>query len=85
MSAVSDGARRRMVGVGTAQGAGLREADSAKRRVARGGQRKAPGCERGTAQGANCESGMYLHINIVLTNFRTMCGAKHILNTPFKI
>eukprot|EP00965_Chrysotila_dentata_P039602 1316212-Pleurochrysis_carterae.AAC.1 len=53
--------------------------DSARRRAARGGQRKAPGCcERETAQGARlregnsarrrtlCESGMYLHINIVL-------------------
>eukprot|EP00965_Chrysotila_dentata_P201755 6180734-Pleurochrysis_carterae.AAC.1 len=30
---------------------------SARRRAARGGQRKAPGCERGTAQGAGLREG----------------------------
>eukprot|EP00965_Chrysotila_dentata_P091569 3023517-Pleurochrysis_carterae.AAC.1 len=34
----------------TAQGAGLREGDSARRRAARGGQRKAPSCESGIAK-----------------------------------
>eukprot|EP00965_Chrysotila_dentata_P080238 2647429-Pleurochrysis_carterae.AAC.1 len=32
--------------------AGGERQDSARRRAAQGGQRKAPGCERGTAQGA---------------------------------
>eukprot|EP00965_Chrysotila_dentata_P076049 2512742-Pleurochrysis_carterae.AAC.1 len=31
---------------------GVESRDSARRRAARGGQRKAPGCERRTAQGA---------------------------------
>eukprot|EP00965_Chrysotila_dentata_P256480 6212551-Pleurochrysis_carterae.AAC.1 len=52
-----DGARRRVVRVGTAQSVGLQEADSARRRAAKGKQRKAPGCERGTAQGAKLRAG----------------------------
>eukprot|EP00965_Chrysotila_dentata_P175881 5805934-Pleurochrysis_carterae.AAC.1 len=90
---------------GTAQGAGLREGGSTRRRAARGRQRKAPGYERRAAQGAglregdsarrraaraeqrteapNCENGMHLHINIVLTTYKIICGLSHIHNMSF--
>eukprot|EP00965_Chrysotila_dentata_P074684 2467378-Pleurochrysis_carterae.AAC.1 len=44
---VRDGARRRVVKVGTAQGAKLREGNSARRQTTRAEQRNAPNCERG--------------------------------------
>eukprot|EP00965_Chrysotila_dentata_P235162 6200593-Pleurochrysis_carterae.AAC.1 len=43
----ADSERRWAVTGGTAQGAGLREGDNARRRAARAGPRKAPSCESG--------------------------------------
>eukprot|EP00965_Chrysotila_dentata_P032128 1072146-Pleurochrysis_carterae.AAC.1 len=45
---------------------GGKSRDSARRRAARDGQRKAP----------NCESGLFLHINIVLTTFTSFMRPK---------
>eukprot|EP00965_Chrysotila_dentata_P119230 3941541-Pleurochrysis_carterae.AAC.1 len=57
---------------------------SARRRAAKGGQRKAPGCERQTAQGAGLREWHVFAEKNVLTTFSTLCGPTHILDTSFK-
>eukprot|EP00965_Chrysotila_dentata_P051109 1694388-Pleurochrysis_carterae.AAC.1 len=77
---------------GTAQGGGLREGDSTRRRAAREEHRKAPGCERGSNSARRRtprSSGitiLYCRQNIILSANKqdvALCVSQDLLCTPF--